>query len=205
MNERNSDGGNWLQSPMRKALEKKYFESSKPQPLHENRKETVFVCVGDDAFSLTNYMMKPNSQNDLTTDNRIFKYGFLHARQISENAFGILANRWRVLRKPFSLQPEKVKIITFAILILHNWLRSGSSSERIYVPPNLIDAEDLSNDEIIYGDWRSDIPTNTWCDLQPSYSRNAMKQAKEIWEEFEDHFMKGGSVPWQWRSVQIIS
>ena len=52
-------------------------------------------------------------------------------------------------------------MITFAILILHNWLRSESSSGRIYVPPNLIDVEDLLNDEIIYGDWRSDVPTNT--------------------------------------------
>ena len=110
-----------------------------------------------------------------------------------------------MLRKPFSLQPEKVKIITFGIFILHNWLRSESSSGRIYVPPNLIDVEDLSNDEIIYGDWRSDVPTNTWFDLQPSYSRNATKQAKEIRKEFKDHFMKEGSVPWQWRSAQIIS
>ena len=111
------------------------------------------------------------------------------SRQISENAFGIIANRWRVLRKPFSLQPQKVKIISFAILISHNWLRSESSSGRIYVPPNLIGVEDLSNDEIIYGNCRSDVPTNTWFDLQPSYSRNATKQAKDIWEEFKDHFM----------------
>ena len=124
----------------------------KPKPLHVNRKETPFVCVGHDAFPLTNYMMKPYPQKNLTIDNRIFNYRLSRARRISEKAFGILANRWRVLRKPFSLQPEKVKIITFAILILHNWLRSGSSSGRIYVPPNLIDAEDLSNDEIFYGD-----------------------------------------------------
>ena len=31
------------------------------------------------------------------------------------------------------------------------------------------------------------------------------KQAKEIQEEFKDHFMKEGSIPWQWRSAQIIS
>ena len=205
MNGRNSDGGNWLQSPMRKALEKNTLSLSKPKPLHENRKEIPLVCVGDDAFPLTNYMMKPYPQKDLTIDNRIFNYRLWRARRISDNAFGILANRWRVLRKPFSLQPEEVKIITFAILVLHNWVRTESSTRRIYVPPNLIDIEDLSNDETIYGDWRSDIPTNIWCDLQPSYSRNATKQAKEIWEEFEDYFKKGGSVPWQWRSVQIIS
>ena len=52
---------------------------------------------------------------------------------------------------------------------------------------HLIDIEDLSNYDIIYGDWRSDVPANTWFDLQPSYSRNATKQAKEIWEEFKDH------------------
>ena len=115
----------------------------KPKSLHENRKETPFVCVEDDAFPLTNYMMNPHPQKDLTIDNRIFNYHLSRARQISENAFGILANRWRVLRKPFSLQQKKVKIITFAILILHNWLISESSSGRIYVPPNLIDAEDL--------------------------------------------------------------
>ena len=149
-------------------------------------------------------MTKPYPQKDLTVDNRIFNHRLSRARRISDNAFGILANRWRVLRKPFSLQPEMVKIITFGIFVLHNWLRSESSSGRIYVPPNLIDVEDLSNDEIIYGDWMFDVPTNTWFDLQPSYSRNATKQAKEIRKEFKGHFMKEGSVPRQWRSAQII-
>ena len=121
-----SDGGNWLQSPMRKALEKNTLSLPKPKPLYENRKETPFDCIGDDAFPLTNYPMKPYPQKDLAIDNRIFIYRLPRARRISENAFGILANRWRVLRKPFSLQPEKVKI-TFATLILHNWLRSESS------------------------------------------------------------------------------
>ena len=171
------------------SIRKNTLSLPKPKPLHENRKETPFVRVGDDAFPLTNYLMKPYPQKDLTIDNRIFNYILSRARRISESAFGILANCWRVLRKPFSLQPEKVKIITFAILILHNWLISESSSERIYVAPNLIDVEDLSNDEIIYGDWSSDLPTNPWFDLQPSHSRNATKQAKEIREEFKDHFM----------------
>ena len=51
-----------------------------------------------------------------------------------------------------------------------------------HLPEEFIDAEDLLNDEIIYGDWRSDVPTNIWFDLQPSSSRNVTKQAKEIWE-----------------------
>ena len=42
-------------------------------------------------------------------------------RRISENTFGILANRWQVLRKPFVLKPEKVKVITYLVLILHKF------------------------------------------------------------------------------------
>ena len=78
---------------MRKALEKNTLSLPKPKPLHENRKETLFVCAGDDAFPLTNYMMKPYPQKDLTIDNRTFNYRLLPARRISDNAFGILANR----------------------------------------------------------------------------------------------------------------
>ena len=38
-------------------------------------------------------------------------------RRISENGFGILANRWRVFRRPFSLEPEKVKVIIISYCI----------------------------------------------------------------------------------------
>ena len=69
MNRKNSDRGKCLQSPMRKALEKNTLSLPKPKPLHENHKETLFVCVGDDAFPLTNYMMKPYPKKDLTIDN----------------------------------------------------------------------------------------------------------------------------------------
>ena len=55
------------------------------------------------------------------------------------NAFGILANRWRVFTKPFLLKPEKVKVITYSVLILHNFLRSELTTGKIYIPPNLID------------------------------------------------------------------
>ena len=52
-------------------------------------------------------------------------------RRISENGFGILANKWRVFCRPFSLEPEKVKIVTLAAITLHNWLRSESKIGKI--------------------------------------------------------------------------
>ena len=119
MNGRNSDGGNWLQSPMRKALEKNTLSLPKPKSLHENRKETPFVCVGNDAFPLTSYMIKVYPQKDLTIDNRTFNYRLFCTRRISENIFDILPNCWRVLRKLFSLQPEKEKKLSLLLSLFY--------------------------------------------------------------------------------------
>ena len=180
MDGRNSDDGNWSQSPMKKALENGTLNLPKPKSLSADSSDIPYVCVGEDAFPLTTYMMKQYPRKDLSPDKRIFNYRLSRARRISENAFGILANRWRVFRKPFALQPEKVKIVTFSVLILHNWLRSESKSGKIYVPSNLIDFEDIGNDTIIPGEWRNDIPTGSWLDLPQSNSRNYTKQTKEI-------------------------
>ena len=59
-------------------------------------------------------------QKGLTTDRRVFNYRLSRMPRISENGFGILANRWRVFRRPFSLEPEKVKVISLAAITLHN-------------------------------------------------------------------------------------
>ena len=89
----------------------------------------------------------------------VFNYRSSRSRRISENTFGTIANRWRVFRRSFALEPEKVKIITLSALILHNWLRSESSSGKIFVPQSLIYSEDTSH-EILHGNWRSDVPTD---------------------------------------------
>ena len=188
---------------MKKALENGTLNLPKPKSLSADSSDIPYVCVGDDAFPLTTYMMKPYHQKDLSPDKRIFNYRLSRARRISENAFGILANRWRVFRKPFALQPEKVKIVTFSVLILHNWLRSESKSGKIYVPSNLIDFEDTGNDTIIPGEWRNDIPTGSWLDLPQSNSRSYTKLAKEIRDDFKILFMKEGSIPWQWKPAQV--
>ena len=56
-------------------------------------------------------MLKPYSQNGLTPEKRIFNYCLSRARRVVENAFGILANRFRVFLTPINLAPEKVEII----------------------------------------------------------------------------------------------
>ena len=115
MNGRNSDGGAWAQSPLKMALENNTLNIPKPTPLSDGM-DIPYVLVGNDAFPLSHYMTKPYPQKNLCSDKRIFNYRLSRARRISENAFGILAKRWRVFRKPFLLKPEKVKLITYFCL-----------------------------------------------------------------------------------------
>ena len=116
-------------------------------------------------------------------------------RRISENAFGIPANRWRVFRKPFLLEPEKVKAITLAVLTLHSLLRKESDIGKVYFSPTLVDLEDPETGEIIEGSWRKEIPTESWKSLSNTRARNRANEAKHIREEFTDYFTNEGCIP----------
>ena len=187
MNGKNSDGEAWTQSLLRKALENNTLNQPEPTPLSGDLDDIPFVCVGDDAFPLATFMMKPYPQKDLSRDKRMFNYRLSCARQISKNAFGIFANRWQAFRKSFLLKPEKVKVLTYSVLISRNFLRSESTTGKIYIPSNLIDF-DGGCGTVIPGDWRKDTPSGTWLDLEPSTSRNSSRQAKDVREKFK-HFL----------------
>ena len=148
MKGRNSDRGNWSQSRLKNGLEKNTLNLSDPTALPGRNYPLPYVCMGDDAFPLTAYMMKPYPQKNLSLEKRIFNYRLSRMRRISENAFGILANRWRVFRKPFFLEPEITQVITHAVLILHNWLRKESAICKVYFSPTLVDREDPETGEI---------------------------------------------------------
>ena len=120
MNGRNFDGSNWFQSPLKLALESGSLNLPDPTPLPGRSKSVPYLCTGDDAFSLSSFMIKPYPQKRLTTEKHVFNYRLSRMRRISENGFGILTNRRRVFRRPFTLEPEKVKVIVLATITLHN-------------------------------------------------------------------------------------
>lgn len=70
-----------------------------------------------------------------------------------ENAFGILANRFRVFMTPIGLVPEKVEVITMACCTLHNFLRSRVEAHSVYMPPGSYDMEDPITHAVQLGEW----------------------------------------------------
>ena len=124
-NGRAPDGAIWQKSDLKKLLNSNKNELNVPpaKPLPGRVKSIPDVLTGDDAFGLTTYLMKPYPRSQLNNEQRIFNYRLSRMRRISENGFGIIANRWRISRSPLLLSPEKVCTVVFAVLVLHNFLR----------------------------------------------------------------------------------
>ncbi|XP_031350806.1 protein ALP1-like [Photinus pyralis] len=158
------------------------------------------VIVGDDAFPLKDYLMKPYSRHGrLSNSEKVFNYRLSRARRIVENAFGVLAMRFRIFRAHILLNPEKVDDIVKATCAIHNWLRQTSPNS--YMPPSSVDRED-ENGQIILGSWRNE---NACLGLQDIVcgigSNNFTTLAANCRRKFTDYFMGEGAVGWQWNMI----
>ena len=201
VNGRNSDGGVWSKCALKDALGKNTLNIPRPTNLPGRKDLISYVCTGDDAFPLSTYMTKPHPQTNLTVEKRIFTY---RLRRISENGFGILANRWRIFRKPFMLDPEEVRNITLAAITLHNWLREESENGKVYIPKGLVDYENIESGEVYKGTWRSGELQGSWNSLSSSrHGNHSSARAREIREEYSEYFINERCVPWQWKSARI--
>ena len=122
-NGRVNDGGVWNKCGLAKALQEGKMNLPLPCCLPSANKQVPYILVGDDAFALKPYLMKPYAQQGLDAEKRVYKNRQSRARRISENLFGILANRWRFIRNVLLLHPDVIEILVSAALVLHNFLR----------------------------------------------------------------------------------
>uniref|UniRef100_A0A3Q2YV74 DDE Tnp4 domain-containing protein n=1 Tax=Hippocampus comes TaxID=109280 RepID=A0A3Q2YV74_HIPCM len=79
------------------------------------------VLLGDAAYPLSTWLMKPFSDNGrLTQPQKEFNYKHSRARMVVENAFGRLKGRWRILLKTQDTHLVNLKNIVAACCTLHN-------------------------------------------------------------------------------------
>ena len=135
-----------------------------------------YFFLGDDAFALRVYMMKPyNRQDEEDPRIRVANYRISRGRRVVENGFGILANRWRCFLRPLEQKPDNVRTMAEAAVVLHNLLR-------IRHPGGDLGDHDEPNRPDVDGAWR----------------RNAQPLMPEIPQPLAGR--EGdpeGSVPWQ--------
>jgi len=144
-----SDAGVFNGFSLNRKIDAGTLDLPEPDPLLNDDKDTPYFFVGDDAFALRPSRMKPYSHQYLTHDERIFNYRTSRARRVVENAFGILASRFRCLLTTLAVLPRNATSITKACIILHQIMRL-----RYPTLQNAdLDQED-ANGHIVPGAWR---------------------------------------------------
>jgi len=87
-------------------------------------------------------LMKPYGKHTSGHDEHIFNYRLSRVRRVVENAFGILATRFRVFPQPLNINVDNVDAVVMASCVLHNFLRKKSSTSS------------TESGNIIQGQWR---------------------------------------------------
>ncbi|GFY64895.1 protein ALP1-like [Trichonephila inaurata madagascariensis] len=191
-NGRVSDGGVWGKSKLRQAITNGDMNIPEAAALPGLASNLPFVIVADDAFPLMPNIMKPYPGSNLSKECLIFNYRLSRARRVSENAFGILAARFRVFGTTILTSVPNTKLIVLAACSLHNFLTNRSKNT--YIPEDSADREDILNGVLIEGNWRQN--TNQLISCQRISSRGS-NYAKDVRDRFCNFFNAEGAVPWQ--------
>lgn len=81
-----------------------------------------YYLVGDDAFPLQQWLMKPYPGQGIQENQAIFNYRWSRVRRVTKYVFGRLATRWQVFMQPIQTTAEKGETLVKATICLHNFL-----------------------------------------------------------------------------------
>lgn len=143
--------------------------------------------------------MKPYAHRKLNMIERIFNYRLSRARRVVENAFGICASRFRVLRSAVEIHPDRMVKVVLAICALHNFLITKKS---VYASTADFDRETATNASVgvVPGAWRADVEDQLPSIRAQSHQGRQASSAQIIRDEFKTYFVEGGEVEWQCRA-----
>ena len=78
------------------------------------------LIVGDSAFPLRTWLMKPFTNTVLTPQQHYFNYRLSRARMVTEGTYVQLKSRWRLLLRKSESDRDHVRTATLACMVLHN-------------------------------------------------------------------------------------
>ncbi|CAF4829023.1 unnamed protein product [Pieris macdunnoughi] len=192
-NGRVSDGGVLQNTIFGQQLKNNALNIPPPALLPGSSRKLPYFFVGDDAFPMSQNLLKPYSQTGLTKENRIYNYRISRARRIVESVFGILATRFGVFQRAFPFDPTKIRKIVLACCYLHNFLRKSRS----YLSPSFMFREDTKSG-IIHPPSKEVFQLTELEKINKKKSLNIAKQARD---EYNGFCNNEGAVPWQEKMV----
>lgn len=188
-----SDGGVFNNSKLYKRLEAKSLKIPNNLSLPGTSQLLPTVFLGDEAFPLKPYLMRPFPGKNLSFIRSIYNYRLSRARRVIENAFGILSTRWRILRRPMILNPQNACAVIKATCVLHNFLMRTNTS--MYCPESFVDC-DLGMGKFSNGEWRNSSISSMLHDT--SHSNRCSRSSLDLREKFANYFLTAaGKVEWQ--------
>lgn len=186
-----SDGAVFRDSKFGKALDQGEIVLPADSKINGIDVTMPYFFVGDAAFPLKKYIMRPFPGNNLTIKQRIFNYRLSRARRTIENAFGILVTRWRIFKGPIISSVETAEKIVGACLCLHNFLIEEKGANR-YLPKTFFQTQNIDQE----------LESSQLKRIGQMGSNNAAKTVKYIREQLANFFVGPiGMVSWQYDSI----
>jgi hypothetical protein len=97
--------------------------ASRPLPDEDNGTAVPFVIVGDEAFALSQHVLRTYPSRNLDVARRIYNYRLTRARRLVQCAFGVVCNKWRIFYRAIDVCPDFCDVIVKTCCILHNFVR----------------------------------------------------------------------------------
>ncbi|KAM4049198.1 uncharacterized protein ACNLHF_007157 [Anomaloglossus baeobatrachus] len=191
INGRVSDGGVFERTVFGQRLKNNQI----PFPSNiENINNLNFVILADEAFPLHKNMLNPYPLANLNQTRRIFNYRLSRARLVVENAFGIMASRFRIFYSPINMKLSSIDSVVLACCILHNFLRKKDATS--YMPSGYADADVTNSGDITLGTWRDDAVNLASLSVPSHFGRRRL-EAMENRDLYCTYFNTTGAVNWQ--------
>lgn len=204
---REGDAGVFSRSDLFQCLEREQLNVPYPAPLPGFDTPLPYVIIGDEAFPLKPYLIRPYPGRGrvlLPFKEQVYNYRLSRARRCIENAFGILVARWRIFRTPIIANIDNVERFIKAAVVLHNYLitmEADSKMSKRYVPANFADSEDAEG-LLRPGSWRNEATGSCVTNMGRIGSNMSAKSLNVLRDNFSDYFVSpAGTLPWQHKVI----